>query len=179
MAWQVIMLIDNAAVHTGFEVKEKEGFDGISFSYMLVVFLPTTTTCHVQPLDQGITNSWKFKYRAELVSWLVRMYDSLPAEQDVSKVAPYVVLVLQWVCSAWKEVTAECVQNCWWHSSIMEAPELAPMQRRQTKAAKRWQRLADFAAKCFAPAEIEAVEQLSDSEQAAVCSSSDSDARGC
>jgi hypothetical protein len=44
--------------------------------------------------------SWKFMCHAKLVSWLVWMYDSLPAEQDVSKVEPDMVQVVQWHCSA-------------------------------------------------------------------------------
>jgi hypothetical protein len=58
---KVVMLMDNAPVHMGFEKTQREGFDVIELSHMLVVFLPANTTSHVQPLDQGIINSWKLK----------------------------------------------------------------------------------------------------------------------
>jgi hypothetical protein len=174
---KVIMLMDNAPVHIGFEVTQQEGFDVIETSHMLVVFLPANTTSHVRPLDQGIINSWKFKYRAQLVAWLIRMYDSLPADQDVSKVVPDMVQVVQWVCSSWKEVTAECVQNCWRHSSITEAPAPVPRQQRHTKAAKRRQGLVSFVTECTDLEEAEAAGQLSGSECADAGSSSDCDAK--
>jgi hypothetical protein len=122
MLCRVLMLMDNAPVHGGFEIVERDGFDTIELSAMLIVFLPANTTSHVQPLDQGIINSFKLKYRAFLVRWLIRQYDGLPAGTNLSKVVPDAKQALLWSTQAWQQVTEECISNCWRHAGILSNP---------------------------------------------------------
>jgi hypothetical protein len=84
------------------------------------------------------------RYRAQLVEWLVGVYDSVPANQDVSKIVPDMVQAVQCCCLAWQSVTAECVQNCWRHAGITDAESPAKPPKRATKAAQRRQSLQTF-----------------------------------
>jgi hypothetical protein len=41
-----------------------------------LVYLPPNTTAHLQPMDAGIINSFKSKYKQEFCKHLIRQFDS-------------------------------------------------------------------------------------------------------
>lgn len=64
----ILLLVDNAPTHR----KEDEI---PSFSNIELCYLPPNTTVHLQPLDAGIINFFKAKYRKLLVENRVEAYD--------------------------------------------------------------------------------------------------------
>ena len=70
----VILFLDNATVHPTSLVDK--------FSNIKVVFLPKNTTSRLQPLDAGITQSFKSKYRKKLIrSVIARVKEDLLASE--------------------------------------------------------------------------------------------------
>ena len=59
----VILFLDNATVHPTSLVDE--------FSNIKVVFLPKNTISRLQPLDAGIIQSFKSKYRKKLMHYII------------------------------------------------------------------------------------------------------------
>jgi hypothetical protein len=83
--------------------------------WVKVVRLPPNTTSKLQPLDAGIIQSFKTRYRKRQLQY------ALDAIDDDLK--PYNVNQLQamtWIRTAWQSVTAECIENCWKHTGILD-----------------------------------------------------------
>jgi hypothetical protein len=54
---------------------------------MTLVFLPPNVTSVTQPLDQGITTSFKIQYKKELLQWVLA-HDDDATLKDLRKVVP-------------------------------------------------------------------------------------------
>lgn len=76
--------------------------------------------------------SQKEAYRA-----LIRSYDTLPSDSNLAKVVPTIKQAVTWVAMAWRNVTAECIQNCWRHCGITDSAAPPKQDRRLTKQQKR------------------------------------------
>ncbi len=74
-------------------------------------FFPANTTSRLQPLDQGIIRSWKAKYKHLLLSKVVSNIDSGRNATEIAK-SINILDVCRWAASAWDNVTAETITNC-------------------------------------------------------------------
>ena len=99
----IILFLDNATVHPTSLVDK--------FINIKVVSLPKNTTSRLQPLDAGITHSFKSKYREKLIhSGIARVKEDLLASEITKQID--VLQAIKWVAKAQKEVTAETIKNC-------------------------------------------------------------------
>lgn len=99
----VILFLDNATVHPATLVDK--------FSNIKIVFLPKNTTSRLQPLDAGIIQSFKSKYRKRLMRHVIaRIKEDLLASEIAKEID--VLQAIEWVVKAWEEVTDETIKNC-------------------------------------------------------------------
>ena len=72
------------------------------FSQIKIIFLPNNTTSRLQPLDAGIIQNSKVKYRIRLVKFiLARTQEDASAKQIVKGVD--VLVAIRWRQEAWKK----------------------------------------------------------------------------
>ena len=100
---KVMLLLDNATVHPPSLID--------MYINIKTVFLPKNTTLRLQPLDAGIIQSFKSKYRKTLMRYVIaRAKEDLLASEIAKGVD--VLQVITWVAGAWKEVSVTTIKNC-------------------------------------------------------------------
>ena len=100
---KVILFLDNATCHPESLIDQ--------FSQIKIVFLPKNTTSRLQPLDAGIIQNFKVKYRKRLVKYvLARIQEDASATEIVKGVD--VLMAIRWLQEAWKEVSNVTIKNC-------------------------------------------------------------------
>ncbi|ODM88784.1 Tigger transposable element-derived protein 6 [Orchesella cincta] len=107
---KILLLIDSCPPHVAAVTQ---------FPNVNVVFLPVNATSIVQPLDRGIINSFKVKYRSTLVRKIIaKLDDDLDPKIDVLE-------AIYGMSRAWREVTDVCIQNCFKNAKIIKTcPQL-------------------------------------------------------
>lgn len=93
---KILIFVDNCTAHG----------DIPPLTNIKIKYLPANTTSKLQPLDQGIIQSFKMHYRKEVV----RRYLA-----DIEHQSPTLIDVLQamWmITKAWNQVTEKTIQNC-------------------------------------------------------------------
>ena len=99
----VILFLDNATVYPT-SLADKS-------SNLKVVFLPRNTKSRLQPIEAGIIQSFKSKYRNKLMGYVIaRVKEDLLASEIEKQID--IPQAIEWVAKAWKEVTAEMIKNC-------------------------------------------------------------------
>lgn len=99
---KVLLFIDNAPSHPS-----------VQYSNVKVVFLPANTTSKCQPMDQGIIQTMKLKYRKRQLQHILSAM-----EKDKTKCGSEllkeinVLQAIYWINSAWKEVELSTIQKC-------------------------------------------------------------------
>ena len=88
----VILLKDNAAVHPR-SLKKK--YDNIK-----IVILPQYTTSGLQPLDAGIIQNFKVKYRKKLVRFVLTLIAENLSESEIAFTAD-ILQAIQWTIKSW------------------------------------------------------------------------------
>ena len=102
--WNVILFIDNAPCHPQ-NLKGK-------VSNINVCFLPKNTTSHLQPLDAGIIQNFKAKYRKLLLKFVIsRVNDKKTASEIVKEVDVLTLLAPGGVFSTSSQVNGSELQN--------------------------------------------------------------------
>ena len=100
---KVILFLENATVHPTSLID--------MYSNIKIVFLPKNTTSRLQPLDAGIIQSFKTKYREKLMCHVIaRINDDLTASEIAKGID--IFHTITWVADSWKEVGAETIKNC-------------------------------------------------------------------
>ena len=100
---KVILFLNNATCHP-------ESMDD-KFSKIKIVFLPKNTTSRLQPLDAGIIQSFKVKYRKSLVKYVPsRINDNVSAAEIVQEVN--ILMAIRWLQRAWIDLTPSTVKRC-------------------------------------------------------------------
>ncbi|XP_033755738.1 tigger transposable element-derived protein 6-like [Pecten maximus] len=102
MRRQVLLIMDNAPCHIIPPLSNTK-----------VHFLPPTTTSHLQPLDAGIIQSFKARYRKYQLNRLVDCIDRKESATVLLNTA------IRYVKMAWDEVSTETIKNCWKHSGLV------------------------------------------------------------
>ena len=109
----VILFLDNATFHPPSLIDK--------FSNIKIVFLPKNTTSRLQPLDAGIIQSFKSKYRKKLMRYVIaRVKDDLLASEITKQID--VLQAIEWVAKAWDEVTPETIKNCFSKCGFSKKP---------------------------------------------------------
>ena len=117
---KVILFLDYATYHL-------ESMIG-QFSQIKIVFLPKNTTSRLQPLDAGIIQNFKVKYRKRLVKYvLARIREYASTRQIVKGVD--VLVAIRWIQEAWKEVSNSTIKNCFEKRGIKGDNELMEVEK--------------------------------------------------
>ena len=85
-----------------------------------MVFLPPNVTSVTQPLDQGITTSFKIQYKKELLQWVLA-HDDDATLKDLRKVVANIGQTIMRSYEVWSELDAQIVKNCWRMVHILPA----------------------------------------------------------
>ena len=116
---KVILFLDNATCHPEYMIGQ--------FSKIKIIFLPKNTTSRLQPLDVGIIQNFKVKYRKRLVKCvLARIQECGSATQIVKGVD--VLVAIRWLQEARKEITNLTIKNCFEKCGIKEDNELMEIE---------------------------------------------------
>lgn len=107
---KVAILVDNCPAHPHIE-----GLQAVT-----LIFLPPNTTSQTQPLDCGVIRCLKSHYRKQLMTEVLIAHD---AKIDF---IPNMMNSLQWLKTAWNNVSAEIITNCF-HSAGFQSDLLLPL----------------------------------------------------
>ncbi|XP_042906733.2 tigger transposable element-derived protein 4 [Parasteatoda tepidariorum] len=104
---KVALIADNCTAHC-----PVEGLKSIE-----LVFLPPNSTCVLQPLDQGIIQSFKSMYRKLLLRDMITAIDK-KEEFHVS-----VLNALFYIDQSWNMVSSKTIENCFRHAGFHCSPD--------------------------------------------------------
>ena len=100
---KIVLVLDNATCHF------KSMID--SFSQIKIIFLPKNITSRLQPLDVGIIQNFKVKYRKRLVKYVLARINEYLSAIQISKDVN-ILIAIRWAQEARKEVTGTTIKNC-------------------------------------------------------------------
>ena len=96
---KIILFVDNCSAHPA----------ALSFSNILVQFLPANTTSITQPMDGGVIKCLKGFYRLGLARRLVL---EMEANKSIRSNSLPIIQALEMICSCWEtEVSSSLIQN--------------------------------------------------------------------
>ena len=97
------------------------------FSQIIIIFLPKNTTSRLQPLDAGIIQNFKVKYRKRLVKYVLAwIHEDGSATQIVKGVD--VLVAIRWLQKSWNEVANLTINNCFEKWNIKGDNELMEVE---------------------------------------------------
>lgn len=101
---KAVLLLDNAPSHPSEDELEKDGIKA--------KFLPPNVTSLIQPMDQGVIENIKRRYRKRLLQFLIEGID------DGAEVIQHLKLVNMktvgyWAASSWDEIPKESLVKAW------------------------------------------------------------------
>ena len=105
----VLLFLDNEPVHP-------ENLVG-KYSNIKIVFLPTIS--RLQPLDAGIIENFKVKYRKKLLRHVIARISNDRSASDIAKEVG-ILQAITWVVAAWKEVSETTIKNCFAKYGIVQ-----------------------------------------------------------
>ena len=111
---KVILFLDNATCHP-------ESMDD-KFSNIKIVFLPKNTTFRLQPLDAGIIQNFKVKYRKSLIKYVLSRINDNASEEEIAQDLN-ILMTIRWVQRAWKDVTPSTVKRSFEKSRFREGDD--------------------------------------------------------
>ena len=100
---KIMLFMDNVSSHVG--------SDAIDLSNVTVKFLPLSTTSHLQPLDGGIIQAFKLRYRQKLMEYILAHVDTCMSGTALAKQIT-VLNAVKWCGKAWDEVSEDTIQKC-------------------------------------------------------------------
>ena len=116
---KIVLILDNATCHP------KSIID--LFSQEKIIFLPKNTTSTLQPLDAGVIQNFKVKYRKRLVKYvLARINEYSSATQIIKEVN--ILMAIRWAQEAWKELTGTTIKNCFQKCGIIKYDDLMEIE---------------------------------------------------
>ena len=97
----ILLFLDNASSHD----------QDLNQSNVTLTYLPSNTTSHLQPLEQGIIKAFKSLYRKNLLRSLLSQMDS---NDDDTQLCRSVTLLdaIRWTLTAWRDVKVSTIQWC-------------------------------------------------------------------
>lgn len=114
---KVLLLLDNAPSHPSRESLQSS--DG----KIKVMFLPPNTTSILQPMDQGVLEPCKRRYKRKLLRHIILENDS--EDKSVPDILKAITMkdVVYWLAAAWQEASNDSLRKAW--RNLL--PELDPM----------------------------------------------------
>ena len=94
--------MDNVSSHVG--------SDALGLSNVTVKFLPPSTTSHLQPLDGGIIQAFKLRYRQKLMEYKLAHVDASMSGTALAKQVT-VLNAVKWCGKAWDEVSEDTIKK--------------------------------------------------------------------
>lgn len=104
----VLLLMDNFSAHAS-ALEQLEAEEALP--YVTVAYLPANTTSKTQPLDQGIINTFKSKYRTSWLRFAVQEFEKVPESNPLR--THTLLQALVWSIRAWEDIATSTVINCW------------------------------------------------------------------
>lgn len=108
---KALLLLDNAPSHPSAETLQSD--DG----KIEVMFLPPNTTAVMQPMDQGVLDPCKRRYKRKLLAHIILENESQP---EILK-ACNMKQVVYWIVAAWEEATSDSLRKAW--NKLLPEPE--------------------------------------------------------
>lgn len=116
---KVALIVDNLASHT--DVVDDQ---------LLFIALPPNTTAVFQPLDAGIIQALKMRYKRRYLSSMVAYRDNLDEQQETTRVTAALnnsgrvslLDVARIISEEWAGSTAESIVRCWIKAKCLPAP---------------------------------------------------------
>lgn len=112
---KAILTMDNASSHPSAEELECDGIRAL--------FLPPNVTSLIQPMDQGVLECLKKKYRRRLLQSILHSDDNESVIDALKKVN--VKDVTYWISESWNEIKPETISKSW-RKILQETPEVRP-----------------------------------------------------
>lgn len=97
----ILLFLDNAPAHPD-----------VKLNNVKLVFLPPNTTSLSQPMDQGIIQALKLKYRSRQLSFIVSQMErnDKVGSQVLKEIS--ILDAIYWINGSWKEVNPTTIQKC-------------------------------------------------------------------
>lgn len=102
---KILLILDNCAPHVAAD---------LNLTNIKVVFLPPNVTSKLQPLDRGIINSFKVKYRRLILDKIIANIN----DGGKGVLSIDVLEAVYATSSSWNQVTSECIANCFKNAGI-------------------------------------------------------------
>ena len=99
---KILLFLDNAPSHPAVRLQNVK-----------LQFLPANTTSVCQPMDQGIIQTVKLKYRKRQLQHVLAEMEVCATKTGSQILKDITILqAIYWINSAWKEVKVETIQKC-------------------------------------------------------------------
>ena len=95
---KILLFVDNFSGHSC----NQENFD-----YVRVQFFPPNLTSIIQPLDQGIINAFKMKYRKQII---IDKLECLNTSTQMKNIE--IIDGINFTVQAWSEISSSTIRNC-------------------------------------------------------------------
>jgi len=109
---KIVLFLDNATSHVNLNLQN-----------IKLIFFPPNVTSTCQPMDQGVIQNFKVKYRQLALRHLIANSDKNKPVQDLSKCID-VLKAVTWIKKAWKDVSPSTIKNCFKKAGFPIAEEL-------------------------------------------------------
>ena len=115
---KALLLIDNAPSHPSAATLQSADDGKIK-----AMFLPPNTTAILQPMDQGVLDPCKRRYKRKLLRHIVLENES--ADESLPDILKKVTLknVIYWVAEAWQEASNDSLGKAWRNLLLESDPE--------------------------------------------------------
>lgn len=117
---KALLLIDNAPSHP--DVEE------ICSGDIKALFLPPNVTSLIQPMDQGVINDLKLKYRKKMLTHVLDDESSESLAERIKKIN--IKDVIYWLAQSWENVKPETIKNSW--NNILTDKDLVQNKKEET-----------------------------------------------
>ena len=107
---KVILFLDNAPSHPNIT----------NLSNVKLQFLPPNTTAEIQPMDQGIIQTLKLKYRKRQMKNVISQMSAYKKKTGAQLLKDITILqAIHWIATSWDEVEATTITSCFNKSGFL------------------------------------------------------------
>ena len=130
---KVLLFMDNAPCHPKVTLRNVE-----------LRFFPANTTSCLQPMDKGVIQAVKLKYRKKQLRKVLQQMETFPDMNCVALAKRTTVLdAIRYVGSAWKETEASTITKCFKNAGFPVTSDVAPESPEQTEETPELDQISD------------------------------------